>query len=208
MDLLFSTSYFRRFGNASSDGITFEWFRFSSNFFFWQWRTTRIVIRATMKNPPNEMPIIIAKLSFLSSSLVDTREIKYTGAWKLIEWTPFKPMLLNRDDWIRNELRRNWANIYEIILTPQGAFQSISEKMYKGILPGRWETSWLFTFTARVLYLNTGQPRINPLSVWLNFRASDLDCKTSTPAARPRCLLQEQVPSAGKGSLERIWSNT
>ena len=39
-----------------------------------------MVIRATMKNPPNEIPIIIAKLRFLSSFLVGTRENKYTGA--------------------------------------------------------------------------------------------------------------------------------
>ena len=39
-----------------------------------------MVIRATMKNPPNEMPIIMAKLSFLSSFLVGTRGNKYTGA--------------------------------------------------------------------------------------------------------------------------------
>ena len=39
-----------------------------------------MVIRATMKNPPNEIPIIIGKLRFLSSFLVGTRETKYTGA--------------------------------------------------------------------------------------------------------------------------------
>ena len=44
-----------------------------------------MVIRATMKNPPNEMQIMMAKLSFVSSSLVGARENKYTGAEKLIE---------------------------------------------------------------------------------------------------------------------------
>ena len=39
-----------------------------------------MVIRATMKIPPNEIPIMMAKLSLLSSSLVGTRENKYTGA--------------------------------------------------------------------------------------------------------------------------------
>ena len=39
-----------------------------------------MVTRATMKIPPNEIPIMMVKLSFLSSSLVGTRENKYTGA--------------------------------------------------------------------------------------------------------------------------------
>ena len=38
-----------------------------------------MAIRATMKIPPNEIPIMMAKLSLLSSSLVGTRENKYTG---------------------------------------------------------------------------------------------------------------------------------
>ena len=33
-----------------------------------------MVIKVTMKIPPNEMPIMTAKLNFLSSSLVGTRE--------------------------------------------------------------------------------------------------------------------------------------
>ena len=39
-----------------------------------------MVIRATMNNPPNEMPIMVAKLGFVSSFLVGARDKKYTGA--------------------------------------------------------------------------------------------------------------------------------
>ena len=56
-----------------------------------------------MKIPPNEMPVMMAKLNFLSSSLVGTRENKYIGTWKLIEWTPLKPMQLNWDNLIRKK---------------------------------------------------------------------------------------------------------
>ena len=43
-----------------------------------------------MKNPPNEIPIIMAKLSFLSSFLVGTRENKYTGALKAYRMNSLK----------------------------------------------------------------------------------------------------------------------
>ena len=163
-DLALSTSYLRRSGNASSDGVIFEWCRFSSNVFFLQWRTSRMVIRATMKNPPNEMPIMMAKLSLVSSFLVGARDNKYTGAWKLIEWTPLKSMQLNWDNWMRiiDIIEQIFMKLS--VLTHQGDFPSISEeKMWQRISPDWWQTTWLFTLNERVENLNSGLARMNPV---------------------------------------------